>query len=276
MTSVYEQESIGESSVDLTGDTAPSREGTYAFDFETTLPIPIGGSLRLKLPSEIDLPEGGLSSVRVTSTSNMSSNVSLSTGTSSREIIFNNAFSSIFVDAEETVQFSLEYLRNPTDNTSTDSFEISTYDAAGNGIESLDFGLSIKALSGTLKNVKFGPIEEQSNVYLFASDFNLSFTLDNDFVIGSDLILDVISKASGEFSLVSDQKCTVTSTTHTVSSSVDCQLYASQQRIVISNLASSRIRQDSDVELLLSDMTVRNPSSTRSKASVFLYTSLND
>ena len=143
LSSAYTQTSLGDSSVTLTGDTAPGRDGTYQFSFETTLPIPIGGSLQLVLPTEIDLPTSGLSSVAISATSNLSAGLSLSTGSSDKVIVLNNAFSSLYVTEGSSVSFTLKFLRNPLSNLNTESFAFTSFDQAGYELESLDFGLTI-------------------------------------------------------------------------------------------------------------------------------------
>ena len=109
--------------------------------------MPRGGQLRLTLPTEIDLPSGGgINSVRVTTSTNMESgSVSLSTGLSSKIIVFSNGFSSTFVTEGNSISFTLQHLQNPTENVTTGSFAIATFDEAGYAIETLSTGLTVSA-----------------------------------------------------------------------------------------------------------------------------------
>ena len=63
---------------------------------------------------------------------------------------------------------------------------------------------------------------------MYSSNIDLQFTIVNDFPSTGEIVLDFSGENAG-FSLVSDQKCTITSTNSnlSVSSSVDCQIYAS-------------------------------------------------
>lgn len=78
MTKVYTQASASESSVRLSGDTAPERLGSYICTFKTTLPVPRGGSLRLTLPKEIVIEN--LSEVRILNANIFSNKVSIQKG----------------------------------------------------------------------------------------------------------------------------------------------------------------------------------------------------
>ena len=116
--------------------------------FKTSLPVPRGGQLRLTLPNEINLPGGGgINSVRVTRASNMQSgsSVSLTTGVSSKIIVFSNGFSSTYVTEGISISFTLQHLQNPIDNVTTGSFTIATFDEAGFAIEALSTGLTVSA-----------------------------------------------------------------------------------------------------------------------------------
>ena len=63
---------------------------------------------------------------------------------------------------------------------------------------------------------------------MYSSDIDLQFTLGNDFPSTGEIVLDFSGENAG-FSINTDQKCTITSTNSnlSVSSSVDCQIYAS-------------------------------------------------
>lgn len=62
------------------------------------------------MPDEIDLPSGGINSIAVSGTSELLSTVSLTTGVTSKVIVFNNGFSSVYVDSGDSVSFQLTYL----------------------------------------------------------------------------------------------------------------------------------------------------------------------
>ena len=179
-----------------------------------------------------------------------SDSVSLSTGSSSKIIVFSNGFSSTYVTEGTQISFTLQHLQNPTDNDTTGSFAFATFDEAGYAIETLSTGLTVSAQSGELSEIIFRPIESQRGVYMYSSDIDLQFTTGNDFPNTGEIVLDFSGENAG-FSLVSDQKCTVTSTNSNVevSSSVECQIYASQQKITISSLSSSNISRNTQVYL---------------------------
>ena len=137
---------------------------------------------------------------------NVSSNVSLFQGSSSKVIVLQNGFTDSYVLEGSSVSFTLAYLQNPTQNASTDSFAFSTFDEAGYAIESLDFGMTIAATSGALTDVTFLPIEGQQGVYQFASDFNLTFTMENPFRTGAVLYIefDEYLTSKTDFALMTD------------------------------------------------------------------------
>lgn len=158
--SAFTQTNQATSTISLISDTAPGRDGTYVFTFETTLPIPEGGSLQLTIPSEVNLPSAGLSSITVSNTSNLSNSLSLSAGTSYRVIVFNNGFNSNYLTGGSKISFTLEYLTNPFKPSGTYSFQLGSYDELGYAIESLNFGLNIEAVTGQLTDIEFVPFDE--------------------------------------------------------------------------------------------------------------------
>lgn len=155
----YVQSSASGSSVALSGNTAPGKDGTYQFTFQTTLPVPNNGSLHLTMPDEISLPSVGINSVSVTSSTNLDNSVQLITGSSNKVLVFQNGFSGVYVGEGSQIVFTIQYFKNPDKNTSTGSFQIETFDEAGFAIESLKTGLTIQAESGSLQDLTFLPVE---------------------------------------------------------------------------------------------------------------------
>ena len=99
--------------------------------------------------------------------------------------------------------------------------------------------MTIAARSGALTDVTFLPIEGQQGVYQFASDFNLTLTMENPFRTGAVLYIEfeeyLTSKT--DFALMTDQYCTLTSEDITISSDSVCQVFSSQKLISISNVS---------------------------------------
>lgn len=92
LSSSYEQTSVAGSSVVLSGNTAPGRDGSYEMTFETTLPIPLNGAMHITIPNEVFILSSGVSSIQVLDGVNVSSTVSLLQGSSSKVIILQNGF----------------------------------------------------------------------------------------------------------------------------------------------------------------------------------------
>lgn len=140
--------------VALTGKNGLSEAGTYKFYFQTSLPIPPKGTIKLTLPSEITYAY--ISTVKYTGSINTKTNVVVRKGASASELTLEQCISD-YLQSGLGLMFELEGLKNPGSSTPSDSFKISTFDDNGFAIETLDNGLTVSAAAGNLGGVSFVP-----------------------------------------------------------------------------------------------------------------------
>lgn len=113
MTQIFTHSSPGDSSVQLFGDTAKDRQGSYKCYFKTTIIIPRGGYLTLTLPDEVQYDS--IDAISIVEPSYFSADVKIEKGESAKELIFKNSFSDNYLAAGSPISFTLTYLKNPTE-----------------------------------------------------------------------------------------------------------------------------------------------------------------
>ena len=273
MNNVFAHTSIGESLVKLSGDTAPERLGSYICQFKTTLPVPKGGYITLTLPKEILLDD--LSKIQIAGATHFSQSVALKKGTNTGNIVFKDAFREQYVAPGSAISFTLNYLKNPKQPESTESFAFHTFDGEGFGIEKLDAGLTVSSRVGKLKNIVFSPITSQQGVYQVSNVWDLKLTLDGAFDNEMQLVVEFDDDTEG-YQPISDAACTIKSSSFKVADAYTCNVISSRKQITIANLVTSKIEPGTVIEVQLAALRVKNPASMRNSSTVYVYTANAD
>lgn len=165
----------------------------------------------------------------------MSPSVALEKGSGLGELVFKSAFSDAYVEPGSELAFTLNYLKNASQEGSTDSFAFHTFDSEGFGIEKLETGLSVSSKVGRLKNISFAPVAGQQGVYQVSTIYDLKMTLDNAFDNSMRLVIEFDEDVEG-YQPISDAACTIKSSTFQVADAYECQVKSSTEQITISNL----------------------------------------
>ena len=146
--------------------------GTFMFIITTTNPIPIGGWIRVVLPSEVTASSTPSFANLVPALS--SSPTVTMTGT---QIDIKNSVQA-YIQANQAFSFTLSNIQNPISTKATSSFEIYTFDESNYGIDKLTTGLTVTAIAGALTNVKIKPLY-LTGVLQYAQNYSVSFTIAN-------------------------------------------------------------------------------------------------
>lgn len=142
------------------------------FIIVTTNPIPIGGWIRIVLPSEV-IVSGTLTYVSLVPALSSSPTITVSGQT----ITIKNVVSS-YINEDDSVSFSLSNLKNPSSIKPTSSFSIYSFDESDFGIDSLTTALTATATVGSLSKVVVNPVSI-TGVLQYAKNYTTSFTIAN-------------------------------------------------------------------------------------------------
>jgi len=125
---------VQSSYVSLGGDVGLNGLGTYDFYYQISTPIPAGGSLKLTLPRQVRY--NTIFELRFKGQINIKSQVTLTKGQSSSQIVLTNAIDTYLMSGL-SILFSIEGIRNPSDTFETDSFIIESFDNLDYAIEKM-------------------------------------------------------------------------------------------------------------------------------------------
>eukprot|EP00347_Sterkiella_histriomuscorum_P015240 403357777 len=240
--------------------------GTYLFIIKITNPLPVGGWIRVILPSEVTASTTPSYTTLVPALSS-SPTVTMS-GT---QIDIKNLVSN-YINADEAVSFTLSNIKNPGSIKPTSSFSVYTFDESNFGIDSRTTTLTATATAGALSSVIVKPINI-TGVLQYAKNYSVWFTINNPLAISTDGVTITFDSTSLGYQ-VSSRTCLIfnANSAMTLKAVYTCKADQTTNTITIGGILNSAVAKKQFFNFTIGNLYIRNPPTSKASPAITVQT----